>query len=75
VQCVGLGVAEIMLSNLSKASYHYPLPITDFRLEFEHRNRSLGGRDHGQARGRRWGCLARGRGLLGGGSGLNRCMG
>jgi hypothetical protein len=51
VQCVGLGIAGIAVSNPSKASY--PLPITAFGSEFEHRNRSLGGRDHGLHHGSR----------------------
>jgi hypothetical protein len=53
VQCVGLGIAGIAVSNPSKASYRYPLPITAFGSEFEHRNRSLGGRDHGLHHGSR----------------------
>jgi hypothetical protein len=53
VQCVQLAVAGTMVSNPSKASYCYPLPITAFGSEFRNRNRSLGGRDHGLRRGSR----------------------
>jgi hypothetical protein len=52
-QCVGLIVAGTTVSNPSKMSYCYPLPITAFKSEFGHSNRSLGGRGHGLRRGSR----------------------